>query len=88
MVGERLFDFVADFGGVFLLRRRELFEKIQLYAVASVNGLEDNLMLVSKSKEEKEVVTAFQIEVKHDRAKLFSFVKANIPAGAVIMIHI
>lgn len=56
-----------------------------LHAVASINGLEDNLVLASISKEaEIEEVAASQIEVKHDRAKPFNFAKANIPAGAVI----
>lgn len=57
-----------------------------LYAVASINGHECNLELVEKTKEEKKVEEfASSIEVKYDRAKPFSFSKANIPAGAKIV---
>ena len=56
-----------------------------LNAVASINGLEDNLMLVAKSDAEvQDEDTASKIEVKHDRSKPFNFAKAKIPVGAVI----
>ncbi len=56
-----------------------------LKAVASINGLEDNLVLVAKTKEEEnEENDALKNELKHDKAKPFNFEKAQIPAGSVI----
>lgn len=54
-------------------------------AVASINGMEDNLVLVAKSEKDiQDEENASEIEVKHEKAKPFTFKKANIPAGATI----
>jgi hypothetical protein len=73
------------------IRKREFFaispEKAYgvLQAIASINGLEDNLVLVGKSQKDiQEEATANEIEVKHEKAKPFTFKKANIPAGSII----
>lgn len=53
--------------------------------IAAINGLEDNLILVAKTTEDtQDEENANKIEVKHDRAKHFTFEKAKIPAGAEI----
>ena len=56
-----------------------------LKSVASINDLENNLYLAVKSDEEsREEQDAAEIEIRHDRAKPFTFKEANIPAGAEI----
>lgn len=55
-------------------------------AVASINGLEDNLVLVAKSEKDiQDEKDASVIEVTHEKAKPFTFAKAKIPAGSVIV---
>jgi len=73
------------------IRTREFYSisPEQAYSVikniAAINGLEDNLVLVAKTNEDKQdEENANKIEVKHDRAKPFTFEKAKIPAGAEI----
>jgi hypothetical protein len=56
-----------------------------LKAVASINDLEENLILVAKTESElQDENNALKIEVRHDKAKPFNFKKANIPAGSKI----
>lgn len=56
-----------------------------LKQIASINGLEENLVLVAKSEKDiQEEENAAEIEVKHEKAKPFNFKKANIPAGSTI----
>ena len=55
-------------------------------AVAAINGMEDNLVLVAKSEKDiKDEENANEIEVKHEKAKPFTFKKAGIPVGAEIV---
>lgn len=74
------------------IRKREFYSisPEQAYSVlkniASINDLENNLILVAKTTEDKQnEESANKIEVKHDRAKPFNFEKAKIPAGAEII---
>lgn len=56
-----------------------------LKAVASINDLEENLVLVAKTESElQDENNALKIEVKHDKAKPFNFKKAKIPVGSEI----
>lgn len=56
-----------------------------LKAVASINDLEENLILVAKTESElQDENNALKIEVRHDKAKPFNFKKANISAGSKI----
>ena len=73
------------------IRTREFYSisPEQAYSVlkniAAINGLEDNLILVAKTTEDvQDEENANKIEVKHDRAKPFTFEKAKIQAGAEI----
>lgn len=73
------------------IRTREFYSisPEQAYSVlkniATINGLEDNLILVAKATEDtQDEENANKIEVKHDRTKPFTFEKAKIPAGAEI----